>query len=63
MSPPKLPNCPSVVKSVQVRAHCRRLPKRRPFQFNQFVLENACREQTRRYAYPKRAGASSPQGA
>ena len=55
--------CPNPARPVQVRAHCRPLPKRRPFQFNEFVLENACREQARRYAYPKRAGASSPQGA
>ena len=58
--------CPNPARSVQVRAHCRPLPRRRPTtQFNPFVLANACREQTRRYVHrqEKRAGASSPQGA
>ena len=38
-------SCPST-RPVRVPAHCRPLPKRRPRQqFNEFVLENACKEQ------------------
>ena len=59
--------CPNPAQPVQVRAHCRPLPRlRHPVQLNPYVAESVCQDRIRRitrrlaYSQEKRAGAGSP---